>query len=204
MEKTDCVHMNSANFQFIRFKKGEEQVFEHLFLTLYDPLVGFCIQFLNNDDDAKDIAQEAFVNLWLNRQKIENPAGIKAFLYTFAKSACFKSLRHKQVIEKYINSEWNKNKKQLQLESFGSFDFNSLEYVELNDLIQQSIGKLSEKCRMVFEKKRFEGKANKEIAEEMGITIKSVEANMTRALKSLKTSLKEYLPLLFVGIFFLK
>lgn len=194
---------NSLNeFLFLRFKKGDELAFEHIFKSVYNQLVGFCTQFINNPDEAKGIAQEAFVNLWLNREKLEKPTGVNAFLYTAAKSACLKHIRHKQVVEKYAESRLNEMEKDIWLESLDSLDFHSVEYVELNELIQQSINKLPERCRMVFEKKRFKGKTSKEIAEDMGITVKSVEANMTRALKVLKSSLAEYLPLSLIVIIF--
>ena len=185
-------------FLFLRFKKGDEQAFEHIFKSLYNQLVGFCTQFVSNREDAKGIAQEAFVNLWLNRNKLEKPTGVSAFLYTGARSACLKHIRHKNVVKKYTESRLNEIEREIQFESLDNLDFDSLEYVELNELIQQSIKSLPDKCRMVFEKKRFEGKTNKEIAEEMGITVKSVEANMTRALKALKKGLAEYLPLFLI------
>uniref|UniRef100_UPI0032173EA5 RNA polymerase sigma-70 factor n=1 Tax=uncultured Draconibacterium sp. TaxID=1573823 RepID=UPI0032173EA5 len=192
---------NSLNeFLFIRFKKGDELAFEHIFKELYNKLVGFCIQFVNDREEAKGIAQEAFVNLWFNRNKIVKVTGIQAFLYTSAKSACLKHIRHQQIVKKYSDSKLNEIEKQLQIESLDNLDLNALEYVELNELIKQSIENLPEKSRVVFEKKRFEGKTNKEIAEELGISIKSVEANMTRALKALKANLAEYLPLFLVLI----
>lgn len=190
---------NSLNeFLFMRFKEGDERAFEHIFKSSYNKLVGFCQQFVFEREQAKGIAQESFVNLWLNREKLEKPAGINTFLYTAARSACLKYIRHRHAVEKYAVSKLNEIEKEITLESLDRLDFNSLEYVELNELIQQSIDSLPDRCRDVFVKKRFEGKTNKEIAEEMGITVKSVEANMTRALKALRKGLAEYLPLLLI------
>lgn len=191
---------SSDDFLFMRFKEGDERAFELIFKSLYNKLVGFCQQFVFEREQAKGIAQESFVNLWLNREKIEKPTGINSFLYTAAKSACLKFIRHQKVVEKYTDSKLNEIEKQLQFESLKSFDFNSLEYVELDELVLRSIENLPEKCRMVFEKKRFDGKTNQEIAEEMRISVKSVESNMTRALKTLKVDLSEYLPLFLVTL----
>lgn len=190
---------NSLNdFFFLRFKDGDELAFEYIFKDTYNKLVGFGEQFISNREDAKNIVQEAFVNLWLNRKKIEKPSGVNTFLYTSVKSSCLNYIRHHKVVEKYNDRRLNDFEKQLQREALETLDFNSLECVELNELIQISINSLPEKCRIVFEKKRFEGKTNKEIADELGINIKSVEANMTRALKALKTSLSDYLPVILV------
>lgn len=194
---------NSLNdFLFIRFKNGDEQAFEHIFKTAYNKLVGFCHHFVHEQEQAKGIAQEAFVNLWLNRTKIEKPTGIQSFLYTSAKSACLNYIRHREVVEKYNDRKLNEFESQLEWEALETLDFTSLECIELNDLIKSSINNLPEKCKLVFEKKRFEGKTNKEIADELGINVKSVEANMTRALKALRISLSDYLPVLLIQVIF--
>ncbi|WP_346860180.1 RNA polymerase sigma-70 factor [uncultured Draconibacterium sp.] len=190
---------NSLNeFFFARFKDGDELAFEHIFKSKFNQIAGFCDQFISSHDDAQNMAQEAFLNLWLNRKKIEKPSGINSFLYTFAKSACLNFIRHQQVVEKYSSQALNEKEQLLNSEVLESFDFNSIEITELDELIQKSISTLPEKCRLVFIKKRFEGKMNKEIAEELGINVKSVEANMTRAIKALKASLSEYLPAILV------
>jgi RNA polymerase sigma-70 factor (ECF subfamily) len=190
---------NSLNdFFFARFKDGDELAFEHIFKSKFNQIAGFCEQFISSHDDALNMAQEAFLNLWLNRRKIDKPSGINSFLYTFAKSACLNFIRHQQVIVKYSSQALNEKEQLLNSEVLESFDFNSIEITELNELIQKSINTLPEKCRMVFIKKRFEGKMNKEIAQELGINVKSVEANMTRAVKALKANLSDYLPAILV------
>lgn len=190
---------NSLNdFFFARFKDGDELAFEHIFKSKFNQIAGFCEQFISSHDDALNMAQEAFLNLWLNRRKIDKPSGINSFLYTFAKSACLNFIRHQQVIVKYSSQALNEKEQLLNSEVLESFDFNSIEITELNELIQKSINTLPEKCRMVFIKKRFEGKMNKEIAQELGINVKSVEANMTRAVKALKSNLSDYLPAILV------
>ena len=181
------------DFLLLRFKAGDELAFKHIFKTSYNPLVGFCRQFLNDLETSKSIAQEAFVNLWTERQKIEKSSGISAFLYTWAKSACLKYIRHQKVIEKYTQVRLNEIETQLHIETLESLDFYSYETIELRRSIQKAVENLPEKSRIVFEKKRFEGKSNKEIAKELGISVKSVEANMTRALKTLRADLTEYL-----------
>lgn len=183
---------------FDRFKKGDELAFEHIFKSNFNRIVGFCDQFIQNHNDAKNIAQDTFIHLWLNREKINKPTGIDSFLFTYAKSGCLDYVRHRGVVERYSERALNEAEQLINIETLECFDFQSIEFIELQDLITQSIKKLPEKCRMVFKMKRFEGKMNKEISEELGITVKSVEANMTRALKILKQYLSEYLPVILV------
>lgn len=185
---------------FFRFKNGDEWAFEHIFKSKYNNIIGFCEQFISNSDDAKNIAQESFVNLWLKRDEIEKSSGINSFLYTFAKSSCLNFIRHNQVVEKYTSRILNETEQRLNLEVLESINSNSLEFSELEEIIQQSIDGLPEKCRQVFVLKRFDGKMNKEIAQELNIKVKSVEANMTRALKILKEDLADYLPIVLVQL----
>ncbi|MBL7968435.1 MAG: RNA polymerase sigma-70 factor [Prolixibacteraceae bacterium] len=174
--------------------------FEKIFKSNYNQLVGFCNQFIADKDKAQSLTQEAFINLWLNREKIETFNGIKSFLYTYAKSVCLNYLRHKKVVSKYEDRQLFEKEETLNREVLESFDFNSLEFIELETLIRQSINELPEKCRQVFIMSRFEGKMNKEISDELNISVKAVEANMTRALKLLRIRLSEYLPIFLVQL----
>lgn len=192
--------IDSGNFFLHRFKSGDELAFENIFKSNYNPLVGFCNQFVSDQDKAQSLTQEAFINLWLNREKIETLNGIKSFLYTYAKSVCLNYLRHKKVVSKYEDRQLLQKEEELNREVLESFDFNSLEFTELETLIQQAINELPDKCRQVFMMSRFDGKMNKEISEELNISVKAVEANMTRALKMLRIRLSEYLPAFLVQL----
>lgn len=188
------------DFFFLRFKNGDELAFEKIFKSNHSQIVGFCNQFITDWDKAKSLAQEAFINLWINREKIETLNGIKAFLYTYAKSSCLNYIRHRKIISKYEDSQLQSKEDQLSREVLESFDFNSLEFTELEELIMRSINDLPDQCRRVFMLSRFEGKKNKEIASDLNISVKSVEANITRALKTLKSDLAEYLPVILVQL----
>jgi RNA polymerase sigma-70 factor (ECF subfamily) len=189
-----------TDFFLLRFKNGDELAFEKVFKSNHSQIVGFCSQFIHDRDKAKSLAQEAFINLWLNREKIENLNGIKAFLFTYAKSSCLNYIRHRKIISKYEDIQLQSKEDQLNREVLESFDFNSLEFTELENLIMKSINELPDQCRRVFMLSRFEGKMNKEIGADLNISVKSVEAHMTRALKSLRADLAEYLPVILVQL----
>lgn len=181
-------------FFLLRFKNGDELAFEKIFQANYNRITGFCNQFIYDIDKAKSLTQEVFLNLWLNRQKIETVNGIRAFLYTYAKSSCLNYIRHRKIVRKYEDRFLQEKEANLDREILESFDFNSLEFTELESLIQKAINDLPEKCRQVFVMSRVDGKMNKEISEELNISVKAVEANMTRALKTLRISLADCLP----------
>ena len=188
------------DFFFHRFKNGDELAFEKIFKSNNGQIVAFCNQFITDWDKSQSLAQEAFINLWLNREKIETLNGIKAFLYTYAKSSCLNYIRHRKIVSKYEDLQLHSKESQLNREILESFDFNSLEFIELEELIMKSINELPDQCRRVFMLSRFQGKKNKEIADDLEITVKSVEANITRALKLLKHNLADYLPIFLVQI----
>lgn len=186
---------NSGSPDLTLFKKGDEHTFELIFDKYYERLVGFCNQFISDLDKSKSLAQQAFIKLWLNRDKIEQINGITAFLYTAAKTECLNFLRQEKYRYTYQNNALQNREKLLNQEVLESFRFDRLEYQELEEMIQSALDKLPEKCRQVFLKSRFEYKKNHEIAEELGIALKTVEGNITRALKFLRKELQDILPL---------
>jgi RNA polymerase sigma-70 factor, ECF subfamily len=197
--------MDAEPFHFdayflLRLKQGDESAFEEVFNADYNRIVGFCEQFIGDRDQAQSLAQETFVKFWLNLDKIETVNGIHSFLYTAAKTSCLNYIRHKKVIVKYQDKQLQLKEGELNREILESFDFDQLELLELEKMIIQSINELPEKCRLVFELSRLEGKKNCEIAAQLKITVKAVEANMTRALKILRLKLAEYLPLILVQL----
>lgn len=184
--------LSLANFRFLQFKEGDRRAFEYYFKKYYDNIVGFGIQFIGDQDKARSIAQDAFIKLWENREKVQKINGIPSFLYTSVKSDCLNLVRHNKVVRKYESKKLHEREISLNTEILNSLNFDPLTFSELQSLIEKSIEELPDKCKLVFVKKRFENKKNKEIADELGITLKAVEANITRATKFLKLRLSHY------------
>lgn len=185
---------------FESFKKGEEAAFTYFYDKYFRRITSFSVQFIYDKDEAENLAQEAFINLWQNRENIDSINGIQSFLYTYAKSKCLNLIRHNKVKDKFKNDLLNHKERELDIEILNSIQFDTLELTELERIINESINDLPPKTREVFIKKRFENKKNAEIAEEMQVTLKAVEAHMTKALKILKTKLSDYMFLIFILI----
>ncbi|WP_166383261.1 RNA polymerase sigma-70 factor [Polaribacter sp. 11A2H] len=185
---------------FKNLQLGNEKAFEFFFNKYYSHVLGFCIQFIYDKPQSSSITQEAFLNLWLNRSKIEKINGIESFLYTYAKSKCLNAIRHNKVKERFKSKTLNDKERALDLDVLNAINFDSLTLMELENLISKSIEDLPEKTRIIFVKKRFESKKNQEIADELNITLKTVEAHMTKALKILRVKLSDYLPLVLIAI----
>lgn len=185
---------------FKSFTKGEQAAFTYFYNKYFRRITSFSEQFIYDKDEAENLTQEAFINLWQNRENIDSINGIQSFLYTYAKSKCLNFIRHNKVKDKFKNDLLNHKERELDIEILNSIQFDTLELTELERIINESINDLPPKTREVFIKKRFENKKNAEIAEEMQVTLKAVEAHMTKALKILKTKLSDYLFLVFILI----
>ncbi len=188
--------IGNNEIDLVLFKSGDENTFEVIFGANYEAITGFCAQFVSDNDKAQSIAQQAFLKLWLNRRKVECVNGIRAFLYTAARTECINFLRHEKYQMNYQQNLVKEKENSLNQDILKAFQFDQLEYSELEEMIQSAIDKLTPKCKQVFILSRFEGKKNIEIAQELNIAIKSVESNITRALKILRKELRDVLPML--------
>lgn len=185
---------------FESFKEGDQAAFTYFYDKYFRRIQAFSVQFVYDKDEAENLAQEALLYLWQNRESVDSINGIQSFLYTYAKSKCLNMIRHNKVKDKFKSDILNQKERELDIEILNSIQFDTLELTELERIIHESINELPLKTREVFIKKRFENKKNAEIAEEMQVTLKAVEAHMTKALKILKTKLSDYLFLLFILI----
>jgi len=160
--------------------------FENLYKQHYQALANFAMNMVNDDNAAKDIVQEVFVRLWKRREKIEFGPYIKSYLY---KAVTNTSLNHLQ-----------SNKKRLQI--FQTLNDrspiikdgpNEMEKKEFHHKVREAIDKLPPKCRVIFILSKHEGKKYREIADELNISIKTVENQMGIALKRIREDLKKYM-----------
>lgn len=157
-----------------------EKYFQSLYTQYYSALCAFAASILQDDDEAEETVQTVILKLWEQKESIENIASTKAYLYRAVKNTCLNQLKHKKIASTYANSAYNELKE---------IEVNHIDpylTTELQERIHNAIQALPERCREVFELSRFENKKNKEISEMLDISLKAVEANITRALQNLK------------------
>jgi len=174
--------------------KGDRNSFKSIFLEYYQPLCHLSIQYLEDEDEARGVVQEAFVKLWEIRQSLDPDSNIRNFLFTLVKNSCLNLLKRRQILLRH-HEKIKRLEMHYQYESLSRMGDNYLEFNELKERIDVAIRKLPEHCRVVFEMSRFEELKNREIAEKLGVTQKTVEAHLTKALKLLRNDLKDYLPI---------
>jgi len=171
-----------------------------LFLEFSQPLFYYALKFVGQDV-AKDIVQDVFFKLWEN-QDLNITSSLSGLLFSMVRNKCLQHLEKEKVRSRYQESVVSRMHEDEIL--FYSSGFSSLIEKELQMQLQQAIEGLPDKCREVFVMSRFHDKMHKEIAEELGISVKMVEKHISKALKIIRVQLEEYLPLLalFPSCFF--
>lgn len=184
-----------------KIKSGDQSAFENLYRSFYPKLSYFSGQYLLDADAAKNIAQDVFTELWEKRATLQNDTNIQAWLFSVTKNKSLKQISKERSKQKY--TDYVKIRQlDISYQSLAGFNTDNFAFEELQQKVELALAKLSLPVRAVFEKSRFEDKKNREIAEELGISIKTVEAHISKALKLLRIELKDYLPLLYM-LFFL-
>ncbi|MNJ91433.1 ECF RNA polymerase sigma factor SigL [compost metagenome] len=171
--------------------------FEELFKDNYAKLCHFAIQFLKDDDAAKDIVQEVFVTYWnMDERPAHHTSSVNAFLYASVRNACLNKLRRQKLEHGFLNDQ----------ESDPSEDavaLNSMIRSEVLAELHKVITTLPDNCQKIFRMGYLEGLKNPQIAAELGLSINTVKTQKKRGLQLLKVRLN---PDLFaiISVFLLK
>ena len=159
------------------------------FFQFFSPLCIFAHRYIERWETCEDVVQESFLKIWENRKSIRIETSARNFLVTSVRNNCIDYLRKQE-----LELAWKQWKISKGDEPSG--DIYSI--VELRTMLAEALDKLPENTRLIFEKNRFEGKKYTEIAEEQQISVKTVEAHISKALKILRVELKDYLPFLIL------
>lgn len=171
-------------------KKGDHRAFDEIYERYWDVLLCSAVNVLKDRDACLDVLQEVLTWVWVNRARLEIRC-IKAYLLTAVKFQIANYIRKEKVRQRYLDAAG-----ELNTESF--YEVDELEFKELRKMIVAFTESLPERCREVFHLSRNEHLSNKAIAEKLGITEKTVEVQITIALKKLRINMgKNIAPLLF-------
>jgi len=174
---------------------ADKDDFRNIFRLYYTPLCHLSNSYLEDEDEAKSVVQDAFLKLWEVRESLNSDSNLRNYLFTLVKNNCLNILKRKQIqLKHHEKIKWLEM--HYQYESLERMGNDYLEFDELKEKIDKAIQSLSEQCRIVFKMSRFEELKNREIAEKLGVTQKTVEAHLTKALKILRKELKDYLPVI--------
>lgn len=171
---------------------GDITAFEMLFRTYYQPLCHYAYSFLQDKEDAEEIVQSTFLMVWEKRETLAIRTSVKPYLYAMVRNACLNAIKHEKIKQRYAGEEIA-----LAARSHDAVS-QAVASNELEHRIKAAMDVLPEQCRMVFKLSRFEELKYAEIAEQLNISIKTVENHMGKALKIMREQLKDYLPLVIV------
>jgi RNA polymerase sigma-70 factor (ECF subfamily) len=185
--------MNQHSFGPI--KNGDEVAFEKVFREFYPYLVNFANGILKDKPLAEEQAQEVFANLWEKRLALKDDLRLLPYLLTSVKNKCINIINKRLVENKYM-SETQRDYQNIFL--------NYSHHEVSDDLIKQlheTLNKLPPKCREVFELSRFEELSHRAIGEKLGISSKTIENHISKALRILKENLRngKKSPILAIG-----
>ncbi|WP_337040596.1 RNA polymerase sigma-70 factor [Emticicia sp. 17c] len=173
-------------------RQGNERIFEMVFRKYYQSLCTYANSMLKEIDEAEEIVQNLFLGIWEKRNDFEITISLKSYLYRAVHNHCLNRIKHLKVREEH------------QQYATVYYD-NAYESVsqsviknELERKIEEAIEKLPEQCRLIFKLSRWEELKYHEIAEQLGLSPKTVENQIGKALKFLRVELAEYLPVLLL------
>ena len=174
------------------FKSLDKAAFEQLFRSYFTPLCSFAQKFVHDSDEAKDIVHNVFINLWNKREHIDLETSLKSYLFQGVQNRSLNFIRdNKRLVQ------FDAPQNELELNKFlDSKDH--LETSEAEGRINGALDDLPEKCKEIFMMNRFDGLKYREIAEKLNISVKTVETQMSRALKTLREKLSDMITTLIV------
>ena len=180
-----------------RLADDEKKAFDELYFFYYPRLYAFAKRFLKVEDDLKDILQNVFVKLWENRKNIKNVETFNSWLFTITKNDIISYFREKTKLLAFENRV-----KEIAASKEYTFD-DRVEYLDIKEKVDQLIEKLPERRKQIFKLSREQGLSHKEIAEQLGISPKTVEDHIMHAIRFLRRHLKtiDIVTLLYVSIF---
>jgi len=174
-------------------KYGDERSFELFFRLYYVRLCSFANKFLNNPEESKEIVQDAFTKIWEGRKEINPEDSLKSYIFKITQNLCLNKLKREKVESRFVEIY-----KLAYMDQYELSAHESLLNRELEEEITMAFMKLPAGCRKVFELSRIGGHKYKEIADICHISVKTVEAQMSKALRLLRVELSDYLPLLLI------
>lgn len=191
-------HDNLNNlFARIVFQDAEE-AFKELFFDFFGPLCLFANRYIEDKAICEDVVQDVFFQIWIQKKHLNIQRSARNYLITSVRNACIDYLRTNQAKFQHIQAT-DINESIINEHGMGEETLSVLAVSELKEQLDKSLAKLPEPVRQAFELNRFEDLTYNEIASQMNVSVKTVEAYISKALKLLRVDLKDFLP--FISLF---
>lgn len=181
-----------------KIKDNDSSAFKELYYRYFNAVLFYANQYLFNEEEAKDVAQDTFVSLWNSRKTLDYEQNIRAFIFTIARNKCLNILRTRLNKRKYHSTI---QRRDAELSYMVLKDESAERAIcnEVEQLVNEALSELPEQYRNVFEMNRARGMTYSEIAKELNLSVKTIEVRMMRVLQVLRRKLKDYI--VFIPIF---
>ncbi len=183
------------------FKSVNEQYIEKIYVAHYWRAVNYANQFLRDKETAKEIAQDAFISLWEKRESLDLERNVEYYLLSTVRNKVFNLLRERQRRAGRMGIEVPVNDR---LNVLALTDYTSEKMIcsELSQIIRKTLNSMPAKIKETFLLCREEELSYKEVADKLGVSVKTVEYRISKSLVILREALRDYLPLLLPIFFF--
>ena len=174
----------------ISLDTGNTVIFEQVFKTHFRSLHAYACTIVKDESTAEEMVQNVFYKLWEKKEQVSVTQSVNAYLYRSVYHECLNYIKHTKVRTSYQADAMHYMKED---------DTTSKSRIhELEQKLQVALNELPEQCRTIFQMSRFDELKYREIADKLGLSVKTVENQMGKALKILRTKLAEFLPLLLI------
>ena len=186
--------MKFTNNNIIKdIQEGNIKTFEEVFINYCPFLEKFAEGYVMNKDEASDIVQSVFLSFWERKEKLKDDTNLNNYLITLTKNQCLNYLKHLKAKQTYLDYQtFNASELLLNYYALERLNEDRLIFNELSSSIEKAIDALPGQCREIFMMSRFENMKYHEIADKVGISVKTVEKKMSISLEILRLVLKEY------------
>lgn len=177
--------------------------FERIYLDYFSKMKNFAKEYVLSGEDAENIVQDVFLELWEKRELFSMQINLIAYLFTAVKNRCIDLLRRRVLVKEVADKmqEEHRLTLRLKLDSLEEFDQHLFMEKDIEQIITRAIDALPPKCREIFIKSKIEGMKQQDIAARMNISVNTVETQMGIAYKKLKLELKDYFPLFLLFLY---
>jgi RNA polymerase sigma-70 factor (ECF subfamily) len=179
-----------------RVKLGEKTAFRQLFERYAPRIYRFSRSYLKNENDSEELVQNVFLKLWEKRDSLDTSQNLKAFIFKIAVNTIYDFVRRKNIEHAFEDYA------RLNYQSSENSTWHSVIYAEMEQNLHHLVAQLPEQQQKIFQLSKTDGLANDEIAKQLGLSKRTVENHLYRALAFLKKHLKDE-PLIGLLFFYL-
>lgn len=170
-----------------KIKEGDIKAFENLFKSYYSPLYTYAVNITKRSDVAEEIIQDLFYKMWRDRECIQIVTSLSGYLYGAVRNKSFHYLEHRNVQTRHSEKVLLSNTEQSSITPQ-----DQLEYMEFEGLINQALLKMPERRSKIFRMHKFQNIKYSEIATMFSLSVKTIEAEMSKAYKTLRKVIESY------------